>query len=87
MLKFRRSAFKHGITSERIEQVLSDKYGSTIWFELQPDRQGNLQEMIVGYDNNGILLEIGLTYLGESIFVFHAARASFVWRVRHREES
>lgn len=87
MLKFRKSALKHGINKERIEQVLSDRFGSTLWTEIEPDRFGNAQEMVVGYDNNRIVLEIGLTYINESIFVFHAAKANFTWRIRHKEES
>jgi len=86
MLKFRKSAFKHGIDRERVEQVLSDRFGSTLWAEIESDRLGNPQEMVVGYDSNRILLEIGLTYIGESTFVFHAAKANFTWRIRHKEE-
>ncbi len=55
MLKFRDSAFKHGISKERIDQVLSDFFS--------------------------------VTYIGEDMVVFHAARATFYWRVKHREES
>ncbi len=86
MLKFRKSAYKHGISKERIEQVLSDEYGPTLWREIHPDSLGRAQEMVVGYDNNGLLLEIGLTYVEEFVFIFHAARASFSWRMQHKEE-
>ncbi len=86
MLKFRKSAFKHGISRERIEQVLSDEYGPTLWIEIHPDTLGRVQDMVVGYDNNGMLLEIGLTYVEETIFIFHAAKASFNWRLKHKEE-
>ncbi len=87
MLKFRKSAFKHGISIERIEQVLSDVSKDTVWFDIHTDKRGNLQEMAVGHDYNGIMLEIGVTSIGENLVVFHATRAGFNWRVKHREES
>ena len=84
MLRFRDSAFDHGITKEQIEDVLVNKYSLTKWFEIHDDDEGNAQDMVVGFDSEGIyLIEIGITYLEEDEVVFHAMKATKPFRNKY----
>ena len=63
MLRFRPSTFEHGVKENQIQEVIANKWGMTKWFQVHDDIDGNSQDMIVGFDANGILIEIGLTYI------------------------
>lgn len=85
-MKFRDTAFEHGIQKGRIEEVLANKWGQTKWFEIHEDVQGNSQDMAVGFDAEGNALEIGISYIGDHEWVFHAMAVTPAWRKRYSEE-
>ena len=78
-IRIRDSAFKHGITELQIGEVLADKY-TTKPFELHDDENSNPQEMLVGYTQSNVLLEIGVRYMDEWDEVFHANRVTAEYR-------
>lgn len=87
MLRFRDSAFDHGITKEQIQNVLLvDRWDMTKWFKIHDDADGNSQDMVVGFDSEGTLIEIGLTYIDDDEVVFHAMDATPNWRNRYDQE-
>ncbi len=45
MLKFRSSAFHHGITKVQIEEVLADRWNMAKWFQIHNDKDGNSQKI------------------------------------------
>ena len=75
-MEFSKSAFKHGITSERMREVLGSDY--TEAFDEGFDRTGCYRVMYVGFDSQGVLLEVGVKFVGilESKYVFHANKAT-----------
>lgn len=85
MLKFRTSAFKHGITKEKMEEVLANRLNMTKWFPIHEDEYDNSQDIAVGFDAEGSLLEVGVTYLEDDEIVFHADRASKIWINKYTE--
>lgn len=78
-IKILSSAFRHGISEKEILSLLAYDSTRTI-FEIHDDEHGNTQEMIVGFSQNGKLLEIALKYTAISDIVFHANKASFKYR-------
>ncbi len=86
MLRFRDSAFEHGITKEQIEDLLADKWGMTKWFPIHDDAQGNSQDMAVGFDAEGDPIEVGITYIDDDEVVFHADTMTPTWQTRYNEE-
>ena len=62
MLKFRTRALKRNISEDQSREVLANKFGCTKWFDFHDDADGNTQEMAVGFDAEGRLIEIGITY-------------------------
>jgi hypothetical protein len=84
-LKFRQSAFTHGIATTQIEEVLANRWGMTRWFQIHDDKNGNSQDIVVGFDAEGIALEIGVTYTGSDDVIFHANKLTPSWEVRYNE--
>jgi hypothetical protein len=41
--------------------------------------------MVVGFDAEGILLEVGITYADDEDIVFHADIATPAWQVKYNE--
>jgi hypothetical protein len=76
-----KSALKHGILERQIREVLSDS--STKNFEIHEDLHGNPQEMLVGYTHAGLLLEVAVRYTDKFDCVFHARRASAIYKLRY----
>ena len=79
MLRFRQSTFAHGVKENQIQETIANKWGMTKWFAIQDDIDGNSQDMIIGFDASGILLEIGITYIGDDEVAFHADCCSPTW--------
>ena len=73
-IEFNHGAFKHGITVERIRDVLS-----------KPLYEGPLEDdankfIIIGFDNSGNLLEIFYNYIDDkTINVFHAMKCRSIF--------
>ncbi len=79
LLRFRSSAFEHGIEAEQVHEVIANKWEMTKWFKIHDDIHGNSQDMIVGFDANGNLIEIGLTYIDNDEIIFHADHVTSAW--------
>ncbi len=78
-IKILSSALKHGITEKEILSLSAyDKARAR--FEIHEDENGNPQEMIVGFSQNGKLLEIAVKYTAANDVIFHASKASFKYR-------
>jgi hypothetical protein len=86
VLKFRRSSFDHGIAKEQMQAVLADRWQMTKWFAIHDDRKGNSQDMAVGFDAEGCLLEIGISYVDDDEIVFHADKVSPNWKNKYNEK-
>lgn len=77
---FARSAFKHGITHEQIDDVLRSTYSEV--FDEGFDRTGHYSAMYVGFDSQGNLIEVMVKFIEVSIGcegyvrVFHADKAT-----------
>ncbi|MBX9724614.1 MAG: hypothetical protein K2X81_24630 [Candidatus Obscuribacterales bacterium] len=56
------------------------------WFKIHDDFDGNSQDMVVGFDSKGILLEVGITYLDDDEVVFHADCATSSWQSLFKEK-
>lgn len=87
MPKFQASAFEHGITEDQIEEVLANRWGTTKWFQIHDDGEGNSQDMAAGFDAEGCPIEIGITYRADDEVIFHADSVTSVWEVRYNEDS
>ena len=86
MLRLRLSALDHDITEAQIKEVLANIWGMTKWFKIHDDINENSQDMAVGFDAEGIPIEIGITYIEDDEVVFHANSMSSTWSDRYREE-
>jgi len=86
VLIFRSSALKHNISEDQVREVLANKFGGTKFLDFPDDDNGNTQEMAVGFDAEGRLIEIGITYLDEDDVVFHADNATPNWQKRYNQE-
>lgn len=85
MLQFRKSAFDHKITKDQIEEVLANKWELTKWFPIHDDANGNSQDMVVGFDNEGTSIEIGLSYIDDDEVVFHADKVTTAWQTEYNK--
>lgn len=85
-IKILSSAFRHGISEKEILSLLAYDSNRAI-FEIHEDEYGNLQEMIVGFSQNGKLLEIALKYTATNDVIFHANKASFKYRRLFRSKN
>lgn len=57
--------------SNRLKKFFPVKGRMSKWFKIGDDEYGNSQDMIVGLDSKGVLLEIGITYLEDDEVVFY----------------
>jgi len=79
VLTFRKSAFKHGITQDQIDDILRSAH--TEVFDEGFDRTGHYNAMYVGFDSQGTLLEVKVKFGNsrvsskESVCIFHADKA------------
>ncbi len=85
VLRFRASAFQHGITKDQMEEVLASQWGMTRWFKIHDDHDGNSQDMVIGFDAEGVLIEVGLTYIDDDEFIFHADSATSSWKDKYNK--
>lgn len=85
-IKMLPSAFRHGISEKEILSLLAYDSNRAI-FEIHEDENSNLQEMIVGFSQNGKLLEIAVKYTFSNDIVFHASKASFKYRRLFRSQN
>jgi len=76
------SALKHGYTEKEIRQVLA----SGERFDIDPDREDNPQQAIIGFTEKEILLEVRVTYLPNIDSVYHCSRAKKEWADRYAEK-
>lgn len=83
-IQIRKSALKHGISERQIREVLADKV-FTRAYEIHEDTYGNPQEMLVGYTEMGVLLEIAVRYTNKFNCIFHANRVSAKYRKLYEE--
>jgi hypothetical protein len=74
-IRILKSALKHGITELQIRQVLSDRY-TTKQYPIHDDSHGNPQEMLVGYTQSNVLLEIAVRYGSDFNDIFHSNKVS-----------
>lgn len=87
-MQFVAEAFKHGKTEEEIEFLYASY--STEWFANGFSNRGNERVMIVGFDQNGNLMEAALELiLGEhgedEEYFYHAMVATPEWTKRCKE--
>jgi hypothetical protein len=86
VLRFRESAFEHNITEDQIKEVLANRWGMSRWFKIHDDVDGSSQDMVVGFDAEGVLIEVGVTYLLDDEVIFHADNMTAGWANRYNEE-
>ncbi len=86
MLRFRQSAFEHGITEGQITEVISNRWGMTKWFKIHDDAEGNSQDMAVGFDAEGMMIEVGMAYIDDDEVVFHADNMTPAWASSYSED-
>jgi hypothetical protein len=84
-IQIKESALKHGITETDIRQVLADPI-TVRYFAIHEDSFGNPQDMVVGFTQSGVLVEIGVKYTDDFDIVFHANRVSRRFRALYRRE-
>ena len=73
-IEFNPSAFKHGITEAAVKRALINAIYDDIW-----DGAGD-KHLLIGFDNNGTLLEIMYNVIDEqSINVFHAMKCRSIY--------
>jgi hypothetical protein len=73
-MEYRKSAFDHGITKEQIDQMLAAD--ATVWATLPRSRDGYERAMVIGFDSEGRLLEVGIELTDNGSIVFHAMKAT-----------
>lgn len=79
MITFLRTAFKHGITQEQMDDVLRSNF--TEVFDTAFDKSGHYSAMYIGFDSNGVLLEIKVKFIPrpdveDDVHIFHADKAT-----------
>ena len=67
------SLIKHSVTAMEVDEVLSDR--RTIWLDLGSSRDGNDRLMFIGLTKAARALEVGIEFIGEDEYVFHAMAA------------
>ena len=73
-VEFNPSAFKHGITEAAIKRAIVNAIYDDIWDEVED------KHLLIGFDNNGNLLEIMYNVIDEeSINVFHAMECRSIY--------
>jgi hypothetical protein len=77
------SALKRGYTKNDVEQVLAER--TSRFFPIHEDDEGNPQDMVVGYNQSGVLLEIGITYLDNTDSVFHVNKATNIYKALYKD--
>lgn len=78
-IKILPSAFRRGITEKEILTLIAND-SSCARVEIHEDQNGNPQEMLVGFTQNGKLLEVAVKYTSTQDVIFHANKASFKFR-------
>lgn len=73
-MRYIKSAFNHGLTEEDIEQVLATD--ATVWTTMTPSPDGHERAMVIGFDSQGRLLEVGIELTDDGYVVFHANKAT-----------
>jgi hypothetical protein len=68
-----------------MEAVLANRWGMSKWFAIHDDKNGNSQDMVVGFDAEGNVLEIGVTYEVNDEVIFHADSLTITWKNRYNE--
>ncbi len=80
MIIYAKSAFKHGITRQQMEDILRSSYSEI--FDEGFDKTGHYSAMYVGFDSQGKLIEVKVKFTQSKIFnsyqkhVFHADKAT-----------
>jgi hypothetical protein len=87
-MQFGKEAFKHGKTKEDIEFLYTSYL--TEWFSNGISDKGNERAMLVGFDQNGNLMEVALELIAgedgkDKEYFYHAMDATLKWRKRYRE--
>ncbi len=80
-MKFDPAAFKHGKTQEDIELLYAST--STEWFSNGFSNRGNERIMLVGFDQNGNLMEAAfeiITSNDDEEYFYHAMAATLEWQ-------
>ena len=73
-VEFNPSALKHGITEEAIRRAIINVVYDDIWDDTED------KHLLIGFDNNGNLLEIMYNIIDEhSINVFHAMKCRSIY--------
>ena len=82
VVRFRGSAFKHGLTVEAIEHAIEH------WVLWKDELEGTDNVLLLGPDHAGNLLEVIGRPVGEDLIVFHVmpARAQFLALLTERKE-
>jgi hypothetical protein len=84
MTIFAKSAFKHGVTAEQMDDVLRSEYSEI--FDEGFDRTGHYSAIYVGFDSQGNLLEVKAKFISlttsddDNTHVFHADKATTKYR-------
>ena len=66
---------KHRIDRSEVDDILGES-SISIECELPPSKRGNDRIMLVGFTAQGRLLEVGLEFFEDRIYVFHANDAT-----------
>lgn len=81
------SAYKHGITKQEIDYVLSDKNPTRRFYEMHDDEDGNAQDMCVAHTGTRPwAIEVGLCYRSNENLVFHASKVSSEYKAPYEAE-
>ncbi len=65
---------KNGVTREEVEQVMASD--TAVDCDMQPSERGNDRVMLVGFTLGSRLLEIGIEFFADRLYVFHASEAT-----------
>lgn len=70
----------HSVTQEEVDQVLRSDVAAE--FDLPPSKRGNERMMLVGFTNEGRLLELGIEFFFDEdrMHMFHADDATKQYR-------
>ena len=76
----------HGVTLEEVDRVLRSDV--TAEFNLPPSRRGHERMMLVGFTNEGRILELGIEFFFDEdrTHVFHADDATKPYRTEFDRE-
>ena len=87
-MKFNPEAFKHGKTQEDIKFLYASY--TTAWFSNGTSDRGNDRAILVGFDQNGNLMEaafelITSLYEDDEEYFYHAMVATPEWRKQYEK--